>query len=483
MSLSLRIEHLSIRAGLTLLVRDISLTLTAGTPLTLLGESGSGKSLVMHAIMGSLPDGLQAHGQIWLQLPGQPAQELLRLPTAQRQALWGRTLALLPQEPWLALDPTMTVCQQVQEVHQQVRGLSAAQARQQALDNLQDVALHDAVVSQPPVAERYPFQLSGGMCQRVAIAMADAAGGQVLLADEPTKGLDEVLRDSVAQQLLREAAGQRLLLTITHDLQLAQQLGGMIGVMRGGELLELTQAEQLLQQPRHDYSRRLLQADPGRWPVRQSSWTDAGGQLLEGRGLSKHMGGRCLFSGLHLRLQPGQITAITGPSGCGKTTLGNILLGLLPADQGQVIRVSGLTSLQLQKLYQDPPSAFAPHLTLAQGFADLQRRHGFSDKALAVLLERLGLHPSLLQRLPAAISGGELQRMALARALLLKPRLLLADEATSRLDPVSQQQVMMLLRDLCAEQGLALLLVSHDQALVARMADQVVSLEAHGVTA
>jgi peptide/nickel transport system ATP-binding protein len=462
MTRTLHIEDLQVSTAGEVLVQRLSLQLDAGQPLTLVGESGSGKSLVLQAVMGNLPAGLSASGRVWLD-----GRDLLALPPRQRQALWGRELALLPQEPWLALDPTMPLLQQVSEVHRQVHQCSRAEAKRRAQADLKDVGLGEA-------GRLYPFQLSGGMCQRAVIAITHASGCPVLLADEPTKGLDSDLRDSVAARLQREVGAGRLLLTITHDLELARRLGGRLGVMRNGRLLEYGDAGQLLQQPGDPYSRRLLAADPSRWPKPQARLR--GQPVLQAQGLGKGYGNRVLFRDLDIRLHSGEVTAITGPSGCGKTTLGNILLSLMRPDHGSVQRQPGIAALRYQKLYQDPPAAFAPRQSLGQGFADLARLHGIPPAAITALLQRLGLDRSVLTRRPAELSGGELQRLALARVLLLEPVLLFADEASSRLDPLSQQAVMQLLRELADERGLAVLMVSHERALVDKIADQVLDI-------
>ncbi|WP_020681933.1 ABC transporter ATP-binding protein [Marinobacterium rhizophilum] len=458
------IENLQIASAGQVLVDNINLRVEAGRPLTLLGASGSGKSLVMQAVMGTLPAGLDVRGHI-----GLDGQNLLALSPQQRRALWGRKLALLPQEPWLALDPTMPVQGQVSEVHRLIHRRSKHEAQRLTQQQLDEVGLQQA-------GQQYPFQLSGGMCQRAAIAITHAADCPVLLADEPTKGLDSALRDSVAARLRHEVNTGRLLFTISHDLDLARRLGGHVGVMRNGRLLEQGDAAQLLQAPQHPYSRRLLAAQPSRWPQRQSR--EKGDLVLQARGLGKQYGSRTLFEKLDIRLHRGQITAISGPSGCGKTTLGNVLLGLTPPDQGQVQRSAGIAPIRFQKLYQEPPAAFAPRQRLGRAFADLARLHRIPDRAIAALLQRLQLDEALLARRPGEVSGGELQRLALARVLLLQPVLLFADEASSRLDPLSQQQVMQLLLELADERGLAVLLVTHDAALAARTADQTLVLGA-----
>jgi peptide/nickel transport system ATP-binding protein len=198
--------------------------------------------------------------------------------------------------------------------------------------------------------------------------------------------------------------------------------------------------------------------------------------VLAGRGLAKTFGERRLFSDLNIEVRAGEIVAIAGPSGCGKTTVGNILLGLTSADTGRVERKEGVSPLRFQKLYQDPPAAFVPHQPIRNGLADLVKLHKRQWSEVEALISRLRLHPGLLDRLPEQISGGELQRFAILRALLLDPVFLFADEATSRLDPVSQKEVIEFMLEIVRETGLGVLLVTHDRGLAERISTRMIDL-------
>lgn len=445
------------------LVRGVSLTARPGVPLTLLGETGSGKSLVLAAAMGVLAPALRAEGSVRLD-----GVELLGAPAPVLRRLWGRRLALLPQEPWLALDPTMRALGQVAEVFRVVRGLPRAEARAEAGALLAALGLAEA-------GRRFPFQLSGGMAQRVALAVLRAADAPVLLADEPTKGLDAARRDEAALRLREEADRGRTVLAVTHDVAVARALGGEAAVMLDGGVVERGEAARVLSSPSHPYARRLLAAEPSFWPPRAPR--RAGGDVVvEGRGLAKGLGGRPVLRGADIAVRRGEVVAVLGPSGCGKTTLGDLLLGLLRPDAGEARRAPGFASWRFQKLYQDPPSAFAPRLTLRRALADLARRHGLGPGAFEAPLARLRLPAALLDRRPDEVSGGELQRFALLRALALDPVFLFADEPTSRLDPVTQEEVAALLRACASERGLGVLLVTHDAALAGKLADRVLQL-------
>lgn len=456
----LSVENLSVTAGERRLVAPFSFTLGAGQCLTLLGETGAGKSLLAQAIMGTLPPGLTSRGQVALE-----GQELSTLTPRQYRALWGKRLVLLPQEPWHALDPLMRAGHQISETYRHAAGLDKAAAETHTRQDLQALGLETA-------SERLPGELSGGMAQRVAFAAARAAGGQVVIADEPTKGLDVARRDDVVALLKEAMDGGGALLTITHDVEVARQLGGQVMILRNGDCVEAGPADQVLAEPVSDYGRRLLAADPARWTPPEHRGMTSANPVLKASSLAKARGGQQLFSGLSLSLSPGEIVGVTGPSGCGKSTLGDVLLGLAHPDQGQVIRAPGIARHRFQKLYQDPPAAFAPHWPMRTLLEDLIRHHRLDAARIPPLMDRLGLAGELLDRYPAAVSGGELQRFAILRALLLDPVLLFADEPTSRLDPITQQETISLLIELARERNCAVLLVSHDDALIRHSCDR-----------
>ncbi|MGN4934982.1 ATP-binding cassette domain-containing protein, partial [Aeromonas rivipollensis] len=326
----------------------------------------------------------------------------------------------------------------------------------------------------------FPHQLSGGMAQRAAFAAATLGQARLLIADEPTKGLDSRASARLQKLLQGYLTEGRHLLTITHDLSLARALGGWVLVVKGGEIVEQGPAEQVLQTPSHAYTRALLAAEPSAWP--EAVHPPTGDWLLRGEGLAMGYGEQTLFEGLDLPLAQGERLAIMAPSGAGKSTLGNVLLGLQRPLGGRVLRQTGIAPHRWQKLYQDPVQAFASRVRLATQFDDLLRLHRLPRQPLTDYLARLGLDERLLTRLPSQVSGGELQRLSLIRALLLRPVLLFADEPTSRLDPLSQQQAMTCLLGALGEIGCALLLVTHDEVLAGKVAGRCLLLGAAGTT-
>ena len=453
------------------LLKGLTLRLAAGERLSFVGESGSGKSILAQTLMGLLPVGLQASGsvRVW--------GHATRGERERTQALWGQHIMMLPQEPWLSLNPLMRVQAQVAEAAHYAGQQPWGQAHVQAGSALAGLGLAHA-------GQLWVHQMSGGMAQRAALAATQLCGAQLLLADEPTKGLDAAMRDQVAQLLLAQQHGGKALLTITHDLELAALLGGTIAVMRHGEIVEMGSAQAVLSAPQHAYTRELVAAQPARWQplhggLRHAN-TTALPPVVRGLKLSKSYGERMLFKDVDIALEPGEIVAISGPSGCGKTTLGNMLLGLVAPDAGRVVRGAsqGESARRhaFQKLYQDPPAAFAPSVSLHTSLQDLARLHAFSLAQIDPLMAGLNLPPALLHRKPTEISGGELQRFALLRLLLVKPAFIFADEPTSRLDPITQKSTLQLLCNAAAGQQCAVLLVTHDADIAAKAAHRVCSV-------
>lgn len=464
MTVPLEVRDLAVTApGGVRLLRGITLELRRGVPLTVLGETGSGKTLVVDAIMGTLAPELLVEGTVTVDGTASQASD-----RSARRPLWGRRLAMLPQEPWLSLDPTMRALAQVTEGHALVRGLAAAPARTRAAADLAELGIDGAS------GQRYPHELSGGMSQRVAIAAARAGGGAFLLADEPTKGLDAGRRDAVVTALRAALTADGALMCITHDVAVARALGGQVAVMLDGAVVEHGPARRVLGTPDHAYTRRLLAAEPSAWP--EPGRVPVGAPVLRADGISVTLGGKALFSDLDVCVRVGEWVAVTGPSGCGKSTLGNVLLGLRRPDRGSVLRAQGMARTRFGKLYQDPVSTFAPRRTLRSALAEVAVLHRVDWSEAGTLLDGLQVSERLLDRVPEAVSGGELQRVAMVRALLPRPAFLFADEPTSRLDPITQQVALEALRTATAGSACAMLLVTHDPALARKVATRTISL-------
>lgn len=445
------------------LVEPISLRLQAGQNITILGETGSGKSLLIQAIMGALPQDLLASGTVLLE--GRP----LTVP----QRIWGKTLMMLPQEPRRSLDPIMNVEQQLWESFHFVAQQPAATALKSSTATLTTLGLAHA-------KHAYPHQLSGGMAQRAAFAIATATGGKILLADEPTKGLDTHNKYAVIDLLKQAYQQQGALLTITHDIEVAECLGGEILVMQKGQKLEHAKAETVLHTPTHPYTQALIVADPRNWP--KSTPKSCSEKLLSVRNLSLTRGKKTLFEKLSFELAQGEILGIVGKSGIGKSSLADALCGFIQPSFGEICWHKKHARHQVLKLYQDPPEAFAPNISLQTLLNDVIQKHKLDSRQIPFLLTQLGLSEDILSRCAENVSGGELQRIAILRALLLQPILLFADEVTSRLDPITQQETIKLLLTQCRSRSCGLILVSHDRHLIENSCDQVINLEEFTVT-
>lgn len=462
----LRVQRLVVRHGNVPLADVADLQIEPGRPLTMVGESGSGKSVLAHALMGTLPPELVAEGSMEI---GPTRFDLAD--RRGRRHLWGRELALLPQEPALALDPTMRVRHQVAEGAPGWRPRDLA-ALQLADERLAHFGLADA-------GSAYPHMLSGGMAQRVAYAAATIGGARILIVDEPSKGLDAESLDRLADLLAAHVADGTLLLTITHDLRLARRLGGDVLVMQAASVVESGPAERVLSTPSHAYTQRLLAAEPSRWtfPWMARTPVDAASEpLISAHAISKSYGNHTLFSDVSLSIRAGERWAFTGPSGVGKTTLGNALLRLTSVDAGAVSHSNATRGGRLQKLYQDPALSFPRRVSLELALRDVMRRHGAGQETVRLLLEQVGLPAEILRRRPGQVSGGELQRIAIVRAMLTRPVLIFADEPTSRLDLATQEATMDILMTEVTDAGGALLVVTHDHDLAAAVAENRVEL-------
>tara|TARA_R110000787_G_scaffold206463_2_gene316671 strand:- start:1558 stop:3000 length:1443 start_codon:yes stop_codon:yes gene_type:complete len=465
----LKAENITVHDGAATLLSPLSLRLNPGEPLVILGEIGSGKSLMAQAIMGTLPPALVANGQIIM-----GKRVLDAASPEQFQRLWGRELGVLPQEPWLSLDPLMRARDQIAEAHRLVRGLGRSAAGTRAQADLVALGLADS-------ADRYPHELSGGMAQRVAIAAARAGGARITIADEPTKGLDAARRDDVARLMLSEMGETGGLLIITHDLALAQMVGGHLIVLRSGEIVEQGVTDQVFASPQQPYTRQLLNADPEKWTPRKRA--ASGATVVRTKDLAVARAGRTLFDKITLEIGAGEVLGVTGPSGCGKSSLGDALLGLIKPAKGTITRHAEKHPFAFQKLYQDPVAAFPRKQTLGKTIFDTLALSGGRPDQVERLLDRLGLDPRLLARRPDAVSGGELQRLSLLRVLLRNPSFIVADEPTSRLDPITQAKIISLLTEIAEKDGVAVILVSHDTALVRSTCAKVLNLGTHCVGA
>jgi peptide/nickel transport system ATP-binding protein len=475
-------------------VRHVSLDVAAGETVAVVGESGSGKSTLAASVNRLLAE----NGRI---TSGTITVDDLDITAASEKAMTairGSRIGLVPQDPMTNLNPVMRIGAQIVEALE-VHGLARGQAaRDQAIQLLDQAGIADAQAR----FRQYPHEFSGGMRQRVLIAMALACRPEVLLADEPTSALDVTVQRLVLDQMAQLASDMgTAVLLITHDLGLAAERADRVAVMHRGEIVEVGPAAQLVASPQHEYTRRLLAAAPGMAsakvaPVRS---TAAGGAepevLLEVTGAVKkyRIRGRAeplmAVDGVDLAITRGQTVAIVGESGSGKSTTARLALRLEQADGGtiryrgaDVSRLRGKELLafrrSVQPVFQNPYASLDPRYTVGQVVAEPLRVHKIGDpasrrKEVAELLDKVALPATFTDRYPHELSGGQRQRVAIARALALNPELVVMDEAVSALDVLVQQQILELMVSLQRELGLSYLFISHDLAVVRQVSHLV----------
>ncbi|MGH0258705.1 dipeptide ABC transporter ATP-binding protein [Sinorhizobium meliloti] len=498
----LRVENLGLRhvsgSATTAILSDVSFELGRGEILGIIGESGAGKSTVGNAILGLLsPEFQQTSGTIEFDgkaIDGMTADE--------RQTLRGRRISAIFQDHTASLDPLMSVGAQVEETCLALdSSLSKREARARAIDLLARVGI--------PEPERryrnYPHQFSGGQRQRVVIAIALAGSPDIIIADEPTSALDATVQKQVLEllKILVDETGVSIIL-VTHDMGVISEITNRVLVMRKGQVVEADRTTAILDQPGHDYTKKLLAAVPRlRIPTGTANTEDNGDQnpLLIAEGVSKQFAPQGFAWGVGrgkprfglrdvgIRLPRGSITGIVGESGSGKTTFGRILAGLDKAPTGRITigehafnvsqsgRRSGLLG-RVQMIFQDPSVSLNPRMTIGETLDESIRfgaRTGSSKEPadLAAMMDRLGLPRSLLGRHPHQLSGGQKQRVCIARALLARPEIIVADEPTSALDVSVQAEIVQLLKDTIAERAMTMVFISHDLAIVQAMCSSV----------
>ncbi|WP_322043322.1 dipeptide ABC transporter ATP-binding protein [Paraburkholderia sp. J67] len=498
----LSIEHLSVRFGDTLAVDDIALAIGRGERVALVGESGSGKTVTALAILRLLSDA-QIEGAIRLD-----GDDLLAKSERAMRGLRGNEIAMIFQEPMTALNPLYTIGEQIAETLVLHDGVTKKEAYERAVGLLERTGI-------PEPRRRlfsYPHQLSGGQRQRVMIAMALACRPRLLLADEPTTALDVTIRAQIVDLLLelqreeaaRNHGGGMSVLLITHDLNLVRRFAQRVAVMEKGRLVETGTVEQIFASPQHPYTQRLIASRPERnvLPVLPIAPV-----LLEGKDVSVDFATKLPgFQGWWRRgrfravndasvsVRQGETLGIVGESGSGKSTLAMALLGLQRTVGGGVeFQGRSLASYQgreklgmrahLQVVFQDPFSSLSPRQTVerivGEGLA-LHRPELSADerrKRIVAVLREVGLDRTALQRYPHEFSGGQRQRIAIARTLVLEPRVIVLDEPTSALDVSIQQQVLRLLTDLQRKYNLGYVFISHDLAVIGAMAHRVAVMQ------
>jgi peptide/nickel transport system ATP-binding protein len=477
-------------------VDDVSFTVGAREIVCIVGESGSGKSVTSSAVMGLLPKGVLTleSGQILL-----AGHDITHAGLDQLQTLRGDRMAMIFQEPMTALNPLMRVGDQIAEVFEcHAKTLDRDAVRQRVLALLEDVRLP----SPETIRHAYPHQLSGGQRQRVMIAMALAMEPSLIIADEPTTALD-VTSQAQVLRLLHELRGRHGngVLFITHDFDVVAEIADRVVVMQSGRIVEQGTASDVLDRTQHAYTRALLDARP-RGDFRAVALDATDTPALEVRDLSLRFETKSLFkskrrrvdalSGVSLQLARGETLGIVGESGSGKTTLGRCLARFAVPTSGDILidgaSVSALTAgdarsycKRVQMVFQDPFRSFNPRRTIGRTLAEGPMNFGAEAGAVhARMLEMLALvnmHPSALDRFPHEFSGGQRQRLSIARALMMEPEILIADEAVSALDVSVQAQILDLLESIRERLGVSMVFITHDLRVAARLCHRIAVMQ------
>lgn len=521
----LEVEHLRVQftsdSGTTTAVVDESFSIRPGETLALVGESGSGKSVTSLSVMRLVEHGggKIVNGSIKLRCCDGRVVDLRHANKSELQHLRGSEVAMIFQEPMTSLNPVFTVGAQIAESLILHRGMDEKEALKEAVHLLELVRIPDA----ERISLRFPHQLSGGMRQRVMIAMALACKPQLLIADEPTTALDVTVQAQILALIseLQKEIGMAVLF-ITHDMGVVAQIADRVAVMRYGEIVESGTAQAIFAHPQHPYTQALLSAvprlgalkdiehpcffrliDPDNGKVIEppsDKLPPPGEKILEVKNLVKTFPVRTDFWGrptyvvracdhVSFDLRAGETLSIVGESGCGKSTTGRAVLRLLDVDSGEVLhRGKSLLRMtrhelqeerrNLQMIFQDPYASLDPRQTVGYSIAEPMMIHNYCSKKemydrVALLLKRVGLSPDMANRYPHEFSGGQRQRICIARALSLKPQIIVADECVAALDVSIRAQVVNLMMELQEEMGLSYIFISHDMGVVERISHRV----------
>ncbi len=496
----LRITDLEVSYHGTAVLHGIDLVVGEGERVALVGESGSGKSTTAAAVIDLLPaGGAVTRGRIEFR-----GDDVTHAGARRLRQLRGRQVGLVPQDPMSNLNPATRVGTQVAETLVAHRLASGRDASRRAVELLEEAGIPDAARR----SRQYPHEFSGGMRQRVLIAIALACEPDLLIADEPTSALDVTVQRRILDHLesLRSQRGTSLLL-VTHDLGLAADRADRVVVMSEGRIVEQGPSRELLRNPQHEYTRRLVAAAPSLAsatraeppPAAEEEGDETTGPLLRAEHLTKEYSVRgrrgriTAVDDVSFEVPPGTTVAVVGESGSGKTTVARMVLGLEAPTAG-VVRVAGEPVAEargarrrairraMQPVFQDPYASLNPMFTVEHIVDEPLRVFRVGDRRsrrarVADLLDHVALPRGLAQRHPNELSGGQRQRVAIARALALDPRLVVCDEAVSALDVLVQDQILTLLGDLQRDLGLTYLFITHDLAVVRLVAHEVLVMQ------
>ena len=486
----LNVDNLSVsfvtRNGTNSAVDNVSFSVEERQITAIIGESGSGKSVSCYAMLGLVPsppgriDGGTAHFQ---------GQDLLALSEGELRAIRGRDIAMIFQDPMTCLNPFMKIGDQLIEPLTLHKGLAKGPARERAMALLDEVGIRDP----QGAMSAFPHEFSGGMRQRVMIAMALINEPKLLIADEPTTALDVTIQAQILK-LIADLQTKRDIgvLFISHDLAVVSDIADQIVVMEKGKVVESGQPKAIFNNPQHPYTQKLLAAIPSGQKATGSVVPDPLIRIENLRTWFTPTAGAApvkAVDDVSLEIHRGEVLGLVGESGSGKSTLGRSILRLVPMTGGQIsfdgIELSALEGRSLkqfrhrmQMIFQDPYASLNPRMTVYDTLAEPLLLHGLVNKAgleqaIRELMDNVGLARAFVRKYPHEFSGGQRQRIAIGRALATRPEFIVADEPVSALDVTIQAQILDLLADLTKEYGLTMLFISHDLAVIRQIADRI----------
>jgi peptide/nickel transport system ATP-binding protein len=526
---NLCIDFNTVDKGVTA-VKNISFTVAAGEMVAIVGESGSGKSVTALSVLKLLPSKTSVKGKLVFLSKGKDSLDLLEATDKVMTSIRGKDIAMIFQEPMSSLNPLLTCGYQMIEAIQLHEQISSVAAKKRAIDLFKKVNLPFPET----IINRYPHQLSGGQKQRVMIAMAISCNPSLLIADEPTTALDVTVQKTILQ-LIKELQLQMGLgvIFITHDLSMVSEIADSVIVMYQGEIVEQGIASEVLQNPKHPYTKALMACRPSLHPkgerlpvvsdflVPQNKSNEKPILLdmqsiglynstpaeivLQVENLTMHFFEKKSWfkksvptikalDGINLTIKKGEIVGLVGESGCGKTTLVKAILQLIKPSSGKII-LNGMNLPDLSKMamrsirkdlqivFQDPYGSLNPRLTIGAAIEEPLKVHGIfknqeqRKNRVLELLDKVKLQPEHFNRYPHEFSGGQRQRICIARALALNPSFLIFDESVSALDVSVQAQVLNLLNDLRLEFGFTAIFISHDLSVVRYISDRILVME------
>jgi oligopeptide transport system ATP-binding protein len=482
--------HFHTRNGVVKAVDGISFTVEQGKTLAIIGESGSGKSVACYSLLGLIP---KPPGRIEGGTAMFEGRDLLKLSEAELRKVRGKGISIIFQDPMTSLNPYLKIGEQLIEPLQLHFGMSRKDAWDKGIRTLEEVGIQNAARRM----HAYPFEFSGGMRQRVVIAMALVTEPRIIIADEPTTALDVTVQAQILK-LIRELQLRHNIgmIFISHDLSVVADIADTLCVMQNGRFVEQGPRDEIFRRPQHDYTRKLLAAVPS---TEKMPSTETPQPLIEVTNLVTQFAGRGgdapvkAVDGVSLQINRGEILGLVGESGSGKSTLGRSILRLLTPTSGSVRfdgqELTGLSAAELkplrrrmQMIFQDPYSSLNPRMTVYDTLAEPLLLHNVTDRKgldaeVFRLMDSVGLARASVLRYPHEFSGGQRQRIAIGRAIGTKPEFIVADEPVSALDVTIQAQILDLLLELVARFNLTMLFVSHDLAVVRYLSDRIVVMK------